>query len=136
MGTMTMLMFIMDHIYKNFNKNKEFAKFPDELLNIIEDSKKIEAKTIRDALSEMKDKLERIGKRIQRTSRHLNQIQASFHKSAGNVLNVLGKLRKNVSKFAKSQHEKKENEEMIKFIIIDPEYRGFNKIRKMKKHSF
>ena len=87
-NSMTMLMFIMDYIYKHYNKDKQFDTFPTELNNIVEASKKIEAKTIRDGIADMKDSLERIGKRITRTSRNLQQIQAQFHQSVGNVKEI------------------------------------------------
>ena len=106
-NSMTMLMFIMDHIYKNYNKNNEFTSFPDELLDIVESSKKIEAKTIRDGIADMKDSLERIGKRITRTSRNLKQIQDQFHKSVGNVLSVMSKLRANASKMKTHKSKRK-----------------------------
>ena len=54
-NSMTMLMFIMDYIYKHYNKDKQFDTFPTELNNIVEASKKIEAKTIRDGIADMKD---------------------------------------------------------------------------------
>ncbi len=85
-NSQTMLMFILNFIYKNHNKNSEFNSFPKQLFDMVESSKKIEAKTIRDGIADMKDSLERIGKRITRTSRNLQQIQEQFYKSAGNVL--------------------------------------------------
>lgn len=60
----------------------------------MENAKKIEAKTIRDGIHDMKDSLERIGKRIQRAARNVQQVQEEFHKSAGNVLKVLSKIKK------------------------------------------
>eukprot|EP01083_Nonionella_stella_P081175 223477_1 len=93
----TMLMFILDHIAKH-KMMSGFDTFPSKLMQMVEDSKKIEAKTIRDGVNDMDDALQRIGKRVTRTARHIQQIQAHFHKSAGNALKVLGKLRQNASK--------------------------------------
>eukprot|EP01084_Bolivina_argentea_P039736 73432_1 len=102
----TMLMFILNFMYKNHNNTGEFNSFPKELLDLVESSKKIEAKTIRDGIADMKDSLERIGKRITRTSRNLQQVQEQFYKSAGNVLVVFNKLKHNVTKLTNTRQNK------------------------------
>lgn len=64
----------------------------------MENAKKIEAKTIRDGLNDMKESLQRIGGQIERVARDMQAVQDHFHASAGNVLKILGKLRKNANK--------------------------------------
>ena len=64
----------------------------------METAKKIEAKTIRDGINDMKDSLKRIGKQIDRVSRDMEAVQDHFHQSAGNVLRVLSKMKRNATK--------------------------------------
>merc|ERR1712218_633954 len=94
----TMLMFVMDYIQKEYGGDGRFDDFPGILTKMVESAKKIEANTIRNGINDMRDSLKRIGKQIERVARDMDHVQAHFHQSAGNVLKVLGKLRKNATK--------------------------------------
>lgn len=114
----------------------------------MEIAKKIEAKTIRDGIGDMKDSLQTIGKKITRVSRDMAAVRASFHASAGNVLKVLTKMKKKTDKLGltpkngksnkrvtfKNENEETKSEEPTsskprKFKIIDASYTGTFTIR-------
>ncbi|ETO28385.1 diaphanous-related formin [Reticulomyxa filosa] len=90
-GKMTMFMFIVQIIDNN---HKElFTDFPDNLTKVVENAKKMESKAIRDAIGDMEDAMERIGKKIRRANRNLKDLQNQFNKRAGTVLNIFAKLK-------------------------------------------
>merc|ERR1719189_671543 len=93
-----MLMFIMKHIEKHYGESDLFKQFPEKAAKMVEIAKKIEAKTIRDGIGDMKDSLQRIGKKITRVSRDMAAVEAHLHASAGNVLRVLSKMKKKTAK--------------------------------------
>eukprot|EP01084_Bolivina_argentea_P066148 120592_1 len=116
-----MLMFIIKHIFEKYNENNQFNTFPKILYNQIESTKKIEAKTIRDGIADMKDSLERIGKRIKRANRNLKEVQNKFHEKAADALTVLFKLKKRTNKLKLSKLNKSKKKSLLG-VGIEDEY--------------
>merc|ERR1719474_1246584 len=134
----TMLMFIMKYIEKHYGQSDLFRNFPQNVNKMVEIAKKIEAKTIRDGIGDMKDSLQRIGKKITRVSRDMQAVEASFYASAGNVLKVLTKMKKRTAKlgltpkaakskksvtFKEDEDESKEDKPR-RFRIVEEQYTG------------
>merc|ERR1719334_204576 len=57
----TMLMFVMERIETEYGGDERFDDFPEALTKMVKSAKKIEAKTIRDGIHDMKDSLKQIG---------------------------------------------------------------------------